>query len=237
MSRANTSKARRHPFYLYLDEFQTFTGVSEASYSTILSRARKYGLGLTLAHQQTGQISQKLVKDIFGNVHTLISFGVAYDDGTKLSQEYTYEEGYEVKHIPPGEFVRLQTGQAICKIGRSVFPLQTYLLPTPPRPGRVAYIEALEEFSQTHMIFGAMLGSCCCVPLAEDTRLPCPARETDFSVVLFRSDFVLFSEKNHVKVHTNQWIVAMSYPPERLAGVTRRGQTMAPGGAEAFAAT
>jgi hypothetical protein len=38
-------------------------------------------------------------------------------------------------------------------------------------------IEALEEFSQTHMIFGAMLGSCCCVPLAEDTRLPCPARE------------------------------------------------------------
>jgi hypothetical protein len=28
----------------------------------------------------------------------------------------------------------------------------------------------------------------------------------DFSVVLFRSDFVLFSEKNHMKVHKNQWV-------------------------------
>jgi len=28
MSRQDTIKANRHPFYLYLDEFQTFTGVS-----------------------------------------------------------------------------------------------------------------------------------------------------------------------------------------------------------------
>ena len=62
-------------------------------------------------------------------------------------------------------------------------------------------------------------------------------RSPDFSVVLFRSDFVLVSEKNHMKVHTNQWIGTMSYPPERLAGVTSRGQTMAPGGAESFAVT
>ena len=27
----------------------------------------------------------------------------------------------------------------------------------------------------------------------------------DFSVVLFRSDFVLVSEKNHMKAQTNQW--------------------------------
>jgi SAM-dependent methyltransferase len=60
---------------------------------------------------------------------------------------------------------------------------------------------------------------------------------TDFSVVLFRSDFALVSEKNRMKVHKNQWIGTMSYPPERLTGVTSRGQTMAPGGAEAFAVT
>ncbi len=28
----------------------------------------------------------------------------------------------------------------------------------------------------------------------------------DFSVVRFRSDFMLFSEKNHMKVHKNQWV-------------------------------
>jgi hypothetical protein len=52
----------------------------------------------------------------------------------------------------------------------------------------------------------------------------------DFSVVLFRSDFVLFFEKNHVKSLKNQWVLAMPYPSERLTGATRRGYTMAPEG-------
>src|SRR5262252_6442398 len=50
-------------------------------------------------------------------------------------------------------------------------------LPPDSNGGFYKINEALEEFSQTYMIFGAMLGSCCCVPLAEDTHLPCPARE------------------------------------------------------------
>ena len=52
----------------------------------------------------------------------------------------------------------------------------------------------------------------------------------DFSVVLLRSDFMLFSEKNRMKVHKNQWLLTMPYPLERLAGATSRGQTMAPEG-------
>ena len=56
----------------------------------------------------------------------------------------------------------------------------------------------------------------------------------DFSVVLFRSDFVLFSEKNHMKVLKNQRVLAMPYPSERLAGATRRGHTMAPEGQTAL---
>ena len=65
-------------------------------------------------------------------------------------------------------------------------------------------------------------------------QLPYLSREetktTDFSVVLFRSDFMLFSEKNRMKVHENQWVLTMPYPLERLAGATSRGQTMPPGG-------
>ena len=53
---------------------------------------------------------------------------------------------------------------------------------------------------------------------------------TDFSVVLFRSDFMLFSEKNRMKVHNNQWVLTMPCPLERLAGATSRGHTMAPEG-------
>jgi hypothetical protein len=51
---------------------------------------------------------------------------------------------------------------------------------------------------------------------------------SDFSVVLFRPDFVLVSEKNHMKAHKNQWVWIMTQPPERLSGATRRGQTTAP---------
>jgi hypothetical protein len=140
MSRADTPKAKRHPFYLYLDEFQTFTGVAETSYSRILSRARKYALGLILAHQQTGQISQNLLKEIFGNVTTFISFSVSSEDARKLSQEYAYEAGGDVEFVPPGDFIRLQTGHAIGKIGKTVFPFETFLLPTEPNPEKVNFI-------------------------------------------------------------------------------------------------
>src|SRR4030095_5716508 len=50
----------------------------------------------------------------------------------------------------------------------------------------------------------------------------------DFSVVLFRPTFILFSEKNCMKVHKNQWLLTMPYPLECLAGATSQGQTMAP---------
>src|SRR5262252_2780024 len=45
---------------------------------------------------------------------------------------------------------------------------------------------------------------------------------SDFSVVLLRSDFVLVSEKNHVKVHKNQWVFDHAISSKRLAGATRK---------------
>jgi hypothetical protein len=50
----------------------------------------------------------------------------------------------------------------------------------------------------------------------------------DFSVVLFRSEFVLFSEQNYMKALQNQWLWARPYAPARLAGATRRGHTTVP---------
>jgi hypothetical protein len=64
MSRANESKIERMPFYLYLDEFQNFCGIASKSYEKLLSRARKYRLGLILAHQQTGQLPLELMREI-----------------------------------------------------------------------------------------------------------------------------------------------------------------------------
>jgi hypothetical protein len=41
---------------------------------------------------------------------------------------------------------------------------------------------------------------------------------------------MLVSEKNHVKVHKNQWVFDHAISSKRLAGATRRGQTRAPEG-------
>ena len=41
---------------------------------------------------------------------------------------------------------------------------------------------------------------------AKDWGIP---KKSDFSVVLLRSDFVLSSEKNHMKAFKNQWVWTM----------------------------
>jgi hypothetical protein len=46
----------------------------------------------------------------------------------------------------------------------------------------------------------------------------CQGTLSDFSVVLFRSDFVLVSEKNRMKCIKNQWLWIMQQPPEHLSG-------------------
>jgi type IV secretory pathway TraG/TraD family ATPase VirD4 len=55
MSRQELRASDRNPFYLYIDEFHNFVSPSLAA---ILSGARKYSLGLILAHQELHQLAQ-----------------------------------------------------------------------------------------------------------------------------------------------------------------------------------
>jgi hypothetical protein len=125
MSRADTAKHERKPFYLYIDEFQAFVGEAASSYTKILSRARKYRLGLVLAHQQTGQIPLEVLKEVFGNVSTLVSFQVSQSDAQKLAREFVTEVDGEIIGLDSGELLRLRVGEAWCKIGQNAFPMQT----------------------------------------------------------------------------------------------------------------
>ena len=49
-SRAEAQPETRRPFFVYLDEFQNFTTLMLAN---MMSELRKYGVGLTLAHQHS----------------------------------------------------------------------------------------------------------------------------------------------------------------------------------------
>lgn len=132
-SRANVPQEQRRRFYLYIDEFQTFTNTATSSYEKILSRARKYRLALILAHQQTGQIPGELLRDIFGNVSTMISFTVSHNDATKLSKEFLIkQDSEELKPMPLENLVSLQIGETYCKLGQESFKVKTF--PTKEQP-------------------------------------------------------------------------------------------------------
>lgn len=96
MARADMDQEDRKDFYLYVDEFQNFI---TDTFADILSEARKYKLGLIMAHQYIAQLdenagnnigdSKSQVKDaVFGNVGTMQSFKVGAPDAEFLEKEY-----------------------------------------------------------------------------------------------------------------------------------------------------
>ncbi|MDP3988855.1 MAG: type IV secretion system DNA-binding domain-containing protein [bacterium] len=73
------------PFYLIIDEFQSF--VSD-SFVEMLSSARKYKLSFTLAHQYLEQIPLDVQQAILGNVGTVISFRIGPHDAKIMSSVF-----------------------------------------------------------------------------------------------------------------------------------------------------
>ena len=83
--RASMVEEARKDFYLYLDEFQTF---STASLAGMLSELRKYRLNLILAHQFMGQIEDDVRESILGNAGTIISFRLGLADAEIIAKEF-----------------------------------------------------------------------------------------------------------------------------------------------------
>lgn len=89
LSRADASETKMKglpPFYLYVDEFQSF---ANESFADILSEARKYKLSLTVAHQYIEQMSEEVRAAVFGNVGTMITFRVGAFDAEVLEKEFS----------------------------------------------------------------------------------------------------------------------------------------------------
>jgi len=124
MSRANVPEKDRTDFYLYVDEFQNF---ATDSFATILSEARKYKLNLTMANQYIAQMPEEVRDAVFGNVGTILSFQVGFDDAEYLSGQY----GEEV--LPP-DLVSLSKYTAYTRLLVDGMPTKTFSLDTLPPP-------------------------------------------------------------------------------------------------------
>jgi hypothetical protein len=83
-SRAERPPGERKPFFVYLDEFHNFTTLMLAN---MMSELRKYGVGLTLAHQHLHQLEPDIRHAVLGNAGTLISFRVGAEDASYLARE------------------------------------------------------------------------------------------------------------------------------------------------------
>ena len=91
-SRADTRPQERKPFFVYLDEFHNFTTLMLAN---MMSELRKYGVGLTLAHQHLHQLEPDIRHAVLGNAATLISFRVGAEDAAFLAKELQPAFGVE----------------------------------------------------------------------------------------------------------------------------------------------
>jgi hypothetical protein len=98
LSRVDDPTKSFPPFYLHMDEFQN---ISTNSISAILSEARKYKLGLTMAHQFIAQLEEDIKDAVFGNVGSLACFRVGPDDAQFLEQQYkpTFEAS-DLMNVP-----------------------------------------------------------------------------------------------------------------------------------------
>jgi hypothetical protein len=98
LARADTPQNDRRDFFLYLDEFQTFTTLALVN---MLAELRKYGMGLVLANQFLDQIESEVRSAILGNVGTLVVFRVGATDAEKLVPELSLSlEPYELTLLP-----------------------------------------------------------------------------------------------------------------------------------------
>ena len=110
MSRQSLAEKDRRPFWLYIDEFQNF---ATPSMSEILSGARKYRLGLTLAHQDLAQLRRypELSSSVLTNTCTRIVFRPGDEDAQALAGGFA--------HFDARALMGLSIGEAICRVGQS----------------------------------------------------------------------------------------------------------------------
>lgn len=84
-SRAYQDEASRRPFFLYVDEFQTFTTLALAN---MLSELRKFGVGMVMAHQYLQQLDPDIAHAVLGNAGTLIAFRLGAYDAALIAREF-----------------------------------------------------------------------------------------------------------------------------------------------------
>lgn len=93
MSRVDVPERARVPVNLYVDEFES---MATEAFSSIVAEGRRFGLSLTLSHQNLSQIPANLRQVIRNNVQTQIFFQTGSIDARELRHELSLGEDEDV---------------------------------------------------------------------------------------------------------------------------------------------
>lgn len=113
LGRQSQKQEDRRYFWLYMDEFQNFVTNSMAE---LLSGARKFHLGLILAHQDLQQLEgrdRNVASAVIANPYTRVCFRLGDQDARKLDGGFS--------DFTASDLQSLSIGEAICRMERSDF--------------------------------------------------------------------------------------------------------------------
>jgi hypothetical protein len=85
MERGTMVPHERVPFFVHVDEFQTF---SSDAFAPLLSEARKFATHFALANQYTDQLPNSVRSAVIGNAGSLVAFRVGSHDAELLAPEF-----------------------------------------------------------------------------------------------------------------------------------------------------
>ncbi|MDB6019607.1 MAG: hypothetical protein JWR19_4096 [Pedosphaera sp.] len=139
MARQAQRVSVRKDFWLYIDEFHNFITPSMAE---ILTGARKYRLGLILAHQELRQLERdrEVASAVLANPFTRVAFRVGDADARALENGFSFFEARDLQN--------LGKGQAITRVEKADFdfnltvPLPEAVNPEAAQLVRQAVVEA-----------------------------------------------------------------------------------------------
>jgi hypothetical protein len=138
IARQSRQREHRKPYMLLMDEAGELL---TSTISEILVGARKYGLGLTLAHQSLRQLTgdDEVYGAVTGSCGTKICFQVGGDDARKMADEFGGFVAADLMNLP-----KLH---AIARVGPrdASFNLETHFIPPPDRPAEEAYADLRER--------------------------------------------------------------------------------------------
>lgn len=131
LSRDELPEHLRSPFLVYIDEFHHFL---TASLGALLTDARKYGVGLVLAHQELRQLVDQEVRGaVLANPAVRVCFRLGSEDARQLSSSFA---SFQPEHL-----VNLATGEALCRVGQSSHEFNVAV----PQPLRFSRDEARQR--------------------------------------------------------------------------------------------